>query len=133
MVFSFENIAANNGWAMALAGALIVMTGLTVLSFIISQLHRLVGFMEKKEKISAEPESVGIPEQFPESLKAQAVYYEPLLKQLPDTFALDALYTLTRDNDFPHPHLTIRAFREAGFLVSKGEGLFSWNATKQGA
>jgi len=132
-VFSFENIAANNGWAMALAGALIVMTGLSVLSFIISQLHRLVGFMEKKEKVSAEPEPVGIPERFPESLAAQAIFYEPLLKQLPETFALDELYNLTRDNDFPHPHLTIRAFREAGFLVSKGEGLFSWNATKQGA
>jgi len=132
-VFSFENIAANNGWAMALAGALIVMTGLSVLSFIISQLHRLVGFMEKKEKVSDEPEPVGIPERFPESLAAQAIFYEPLLKQLPETFALDELYNLTRDNDFPHPHLTIRAFREAGFLVSKGEGLFSWNATKQGA
>lgn len=132
-MFSFENIAANNGWAMALAGALIVMTGLSVLSFIISQLHRLVGFMEKKEKVSAEPEPVGIPERFPESLAAQAIFYEPLLKQLPETFALDELYNLTRDNDFPHPHLTIRAFREAGFLVSKGEGLFSWNATKQGA
>lgn len=132
-MFSFENIAANNGWAMALAGALIVMTGLSVLSFIISQLHRLVGFMEKKEKVSDEPEPVGIPERFPESLAAQAIFYEPLLKQLPETFALDELYNLTRDNDFPHPHLTIRAFREAGFLVSKGEGLFSWNATKQGA
>jgi len=129
-LFSFENIAANNGWSMALAGALIVMTGLTVLSFIISQLHRLVGFMEKKEKAAAEPEPVGIPEQFPESLEAQAILYEPLIKQLPEPFALDALYTLTRDKDFPHPHLTLRAFREAGFLVSKGEGLFSWNATK---
>lgn len=132
-MFSFENIAANNGWAMALAGAIIVMTGLTVLSFIISQLHRLVGFMEKKEKVSAEPEPVGFPEQFPESLAAQAILYEPLIKQLSEPFALEALYTLTRENDFPHPHLTIRAFREAGFLASKGEGLFSWNATKQGA
>lgn len=132
-MFSFQNISANNGWAMALAGALIVMTGLSVLSFIISQLHRLVGFLEKKEKVIAEPEPVGIPDKFPESLDAQAIIYEPLFKQLPETFGLDALYTLTRDNEFPHPHLTIRAFREAGFLVSKGEGLFSWNATKQGA
>ena len=128
-MFSIQNIAANNGWAMALAGALIVMTGLTVLSFIISQLHRMVGFMEKKEK-AAETEPVGIPAQFPESVEAQAILYEPLIKQLPEPFALSALYSLTRDNDFPHPHLSIRAFREAGILVSKGEGLFSWNATK---
>jgi len=132
-LFSFQNISANNGWAMALAGALIVMTGLTVLSFIISRLHWLVGLMEKKEKGSAITEPVGIPEKFPESLAAQAIFYEPLIKQLPETFALDALYTLTRDNDFPHPHITIRAFRTAGFLVSKGEGRFAWNATKQGA
>jgi hypothetical protein len=132
-LFSFQNIAANNGWAMALAGALIVMTGLTVLSFIISQLHRLVALLEKKESAAAvtvAPDPGGAPEKFPESLEAQAVLYEPLIQQLPETFGLNDLYALTRKNDFPHPHLTIRAFREAGLLVSQGEGQFSWNATK---
>ena len=127
-MFSFENIAANNGWAMAFAGALIVMSGLTVLSFIISQLHRIVGMFEKKEAPVQEAGSPAVPEQFPDSLDQVAVLYEPLVKQLPEDFGLEELFVLTQENDFPHPHLTIRAFREAGILVAKGEGKFSWNA-----
>ena len=130
-MFSFQTITANNGWAMAFAGALIVMTGLTVLSFIISQLHRLVGVIEKKESASDEktPDSAtaGPPEQFPDDLDEVAILYEPLISQLPADFQLEALFELTKENDFPHAHLTIRAFRDAGKLVAQGEGKFSWN------
>ena len=127
-MFSLESISANNGWAMALTGALIVMSGLTVLSFIISQLHRLVALIEKKEPLpqTAAPESV--PEIFPDSLDKVAALYEPLVKQLPESFTLESLFALTRENHYPHPHLTIRSFREAGILMSVGEGQFTWKS-----
>jgi Na+-transporting methylmalonyl-CoA/oxaloacetate decarboxylase gamma subunit len=127
-VFSFELISANNGWAMALAGALIVMTGLSILSFIISQLHRLVAVFEKKEVASVEATPEKIPEKFPDSLDKVAALYEPLVKQLPESFGLEALFALTQKNNFPHPHLTIRSLREAGLLVAQGEGQFSWKS-----
>lgn len=132
-MFSIELISANNGWAMALAGALIVMTGLAMLSFIISQLHRLVAVLEKKETAPAEDAPGGtagekIPEKFPENLDRVAVLYEPLVKQLPERFGLEALFALTRKNNYPHPHLTIRSFRQAGLLISRGEGKFSWKS-----
>jgi hypothetical protein len=111
---------------MALAGALIVMTGLTVLSFIISQLHRLVAVIEKKEVAPETPSPDRIPEKFPDSVDQVAALYEPLVKQLPENFDLNALYALTRENNYPHPHLTIRSLREAGFLKSLGEGQFTW-------
>ena len=128
-MFSFELIAANNGWAMALAGALIVMTGLSVLAFIISQLHRLVDLFEKK---AAAPQTAGparIPEKFPDSLVEVAAFYEPLVKQLPESFGLEALYALTQENNYPHPHLTIRSFRAAGILSSLGDAKYSWKTT----
>jgi len=128
-VFSFELISANNGWAMAMVGALIVMTGLTVLSLIIAQLHRIVAVLEKKETA---PEKAGpekIPAKFPVSLDEVVALYEPLVKQLPESFGLEALYALTQKNNYPHPHLTIRSFREAGILISQGEGQFSWKST----
>jgi Na+-transporting methylmalonyl-CoA/oxaloacetate decarboxylase gamma subunit len=127
-VFSFELISANNGWAMALAGALIVMTGLSILAFIISQLHRLVAVFEKKEVASVEATPEKIPEKFPDSLDKVAALYEPLVKQLPESFGLEALFALTQKNNFPHPHLTIRSLREAGLLVAQGEGQFSWKS-----
>ncbi|MBW1726140.1 MAG: OadG family protein [Deltaproteobacteria bacterium] len=39
-MYGLQAIAAYNGWAMALAGALIVFSGLVILSFVISQLHK---------------------------------------------------------------------------------------------
>ena len=128
-MFSFELITANNGWAMALAGALIVMTGLSVLSFIISQLHRLVDLIEKKETTPKATEPDRIPEIFPDSLEDVAALYEPLVKQLPESFGIEALFALTQENNYPHPHLTIRSFREAGILIAQGEGLFAWKST----
>ena len=130
-MFSFESISANNGWAMAFAGALIVMTGLTVLSFIISQLHRLVALMEKRESApkAVEPDTDKIPEKFPDNLEAVAALYEPLVKQLPESFGIESLFALTRENNYPHPHLTIRSFREAGILIPRGDGKFSWKTT----
>jgi len=129
-VFSFQTISANNGWAMALAGALIVMSGLSVLSFIISQLHKVLGLFEKKAAAPEETAPETVPETFPVSLDKVAELYAPLVNQLPGSFSLGELYALSREKDYPHPHLTLRSFREAGILVPAGEGQFSWKATQ---
>ena len=49
-MYGIQAINAHNGWAMALAGALIVMSGLSVLSFIISQLHKVLALLENRKK-----------------------------------------------------------------------------------
>ncbi|UCH23428.1 MAG: OadG family protein [Deltaproteobacteria bacterium] len=49
-MYGFENIATHNGWAMAAAGAVIVLCGLAVLSFVISQLHKLLNFLENRKR-----------------------------------------------------------------------------------
>ena len=51
-MYGIQAITAHNGWAMALAGALIVFSGLIVLSFAISHLHKLLKIFEK-QKVSA--------------------------------------------------------------------------------
>ena len=53
-LYGFDAISAHNGWAMALAGALIVLSGLAVLSFVISQLHKVVALLEKRDEKPAE-------------------------------------------------------------------------------
>ncbi len=128
-MFDFQLITANNGWAMALVGILIVMSGLSILSFIISQLHKLIAVFEKKQTPSGATGSLEIPEKFPDDMEAVAKLYEPLVKQLSSTFSLDELYALTTENKYPHPHLTIRTFREAGILIPQGEGIFNWKST----
>lgn len=130
-----EAISAHNGWAMALTGACIVMTGLATLSFIISQLHKIVALIEKKadkkeiatpEKAVTEVATVSGVEEILEDLASAAKIYMPLTAGLGDTFELTKLYQIFEKENLPHPHITIRALREAGYLAPAGEGSFSW-------
>ncbi len=132
------NIAANNGWAMAFLGASIVMTGLIILSLAISQIHKLVDFWEKRKKKEAEaavaaPAAIGAEEPAPVEMAACPInldelvaLYQPLSEPLGSPFELKDLYRLAGETNLPHPHITIRCFREAGLLMMAEEGLFIW-------
>ena len=124
------NIAANNGWAMAFLGASIVMTGLIILSLAISQIHKLVDFWEKRKKKDAEA-AVAAPapivaEEPAQVEMAACPIYQPLSEPLGSPFELKDLYRLAGESNLPHPHITIRCFREAGLLMMAEEGLFIW-------
>ncbi len=134
---SIANIAANNGWAMALLGAGIVMTGLVILSIAISQIHKLVDFWEKRQKeAEAATETVPAPAEEPTppvdmaacpiNLDDLVALYRPLTEPLGAPFELKDLYRVAGESDLPHPHITIRCFREAGLLTMAAEGLFVW-------
>ena len=49
-MFGIENITNHNGWAMAAVGATIVFSGLVILSFVISQIHKILRFWDDREK-----------------------------------------------------------------------------------
>ena len=129
-------ISANNGWAMAVAGACIVMIGLATLSFIISQLHNFVGLLEKKEKMPEESSKsileaiADAPDVEPfdllSDLKAAARVLAPLTSSLGEKFTLRDLYQQLETEKHPHPHITVRELREAGYLTSDGQGSYSW-------
>jgi len=132
-MYGFENIATHNGWVMAIAGALIVMAGLAVLSFVISQIHKILALMEKRtidRHEIMEPEErqkLKLPDQFPADICDAARLYEPLIDQLGYRFNLRELYAISQKHGYPHPHLTIKCLREAGILVPEGDGVFSWH------
>ena len=137
----FANIAANNGWSMAILGAGIVMTGLIILTLAISQIHKLVEFWEnRKRKASLKMSQALAPDQAvdksassplsaqgPIDLDALASLYQPLTNLLGSPFELKELYRLAAESNLAHPHITIRCLREAGILTMEGQGLFSWN------
>ncbi len=134
-MYGLEAINAHNGWAMAITGAIIVMTGLTVLSFIISQLHRVIGFWENRKDKAAQ--ALKNQEQSPptkpepiqtdlSNLGSNLDHFCLITADAGETFDLTTLHQVFIQNDDPHPHLTIRSLREQGFLVSTGEGRFTW-------
>lgn len=130
-----EAIQAHNGWAMAITGAVIVMIGLSILSFIISQLHRIIALVDgrsnRKLKKKTDKEPVIIPEsklQLPplSDLGETMKQFQPLTQEIGKSFGLTALFQIFVQQDDPHPHLTIRSLREQGYLIPDGTGLFTW-------
>lgn len=138
-MYGIGAISHYNGWAMALAGALIVMSGLTALSFIISQLHKVVEKLDRRDTPNAAavvsaaggaPTAVDdacVGTLWPLDLPHAAEHLKTLTASLGSVFELTQLFTICRENDIPHPHLTIKTLRDAGLLKPQGGGVFSWN------
>jgi len=127
-------ISASNGWAMAAAGACIVIGGLAVLSFIISQLHRMIAIFEKRDKTEEAPQTAtdlgshvsSAPIDQLSDVAATARVYRSLTAELGESFELIQLYRLLETAKIPHPIITVRELRGAGYLVPTGDGAFSW-------
>lgn len=124
---------------MAAVGASIVFSGLVVLSFVISQIHKILALWEEREKFIARfrkplptpaaskiEAPVYAQRQFP-SADVLAGEYGPLVDRLKKPFTLSELFEAANRSDLPHPHLSIQRLQEAGILLSKGDGTFSWN------
>ena len=137
-MYGFENISANNGWAIAVLGAGIVFCGLAVLSLVISQIHRILRLFENKktsqeEAATAKSEPARKASQTPRRLpdaRELASIYRPLVEGLDSPFQLAELYESAADMDLPHSHLSISRLWQAGILVSQGEGVFVWDQEK---
>jgi len=131
-LYGLEAISAYNGWAMAIIGPLIVMSGLIILSIIISQLHKLVAILDKKAEPITEPtikskDEIFVPSILPNDILETAKIYQMLIDKLEQPFELRDLYKVAEQNNFPHPILTVSRLRDAGILISENEGLFIWN------
>lgn len=140
-MFGFENITNQNGWAMAAVGASIVFTGLVALSFVISQIHKLLKLWDDRQKIidgfkTKAPADAGVTEAADARIYEErhlpavdelASIYQPLIDKLEEPFKLSQLFEFANKNDMPHPHLSIQRLQEAGLLVAQGDGTFTWN------
>ena len=131
----FEAINQANGWSIAFLGAGIVFCGLVVLSTAISQLKKVIAFLESKlingkakphsTKSKPAPKTIQLPAVWPEDIREAAKLYKPLFEKLGSSFQLSDLYKLSGENNYPHPHLTIKHMREAEIIIPTGDGSFS--------
>lgn len=141
-MYGFENITANNGWAMAAVGATIVFLGLVVLSFVISQIHKILNFWEKRNapqerpaealpiaKVTS-PQITAYKSQHLPSLNDLISIYRPLVEQLKEPFEIPQLFEISNKMDLPHPHLSIKQLWDAEVLIAQGDGTFTWNKQK---
>ena len=141
-MIGIENIASNNGWAMAAVGATIVFLGLVILSFVISQIHKVLKLWEDREKYldrfkkktpAAGEEDTDVPiykERRLPAVDELANTYRPLVEKLKEPFKLSQLFEIANKMELPHPHLSIQRLQEADILVAQGDGTFTWNNLK---
>jgi len=127
-----EAISHYNGWAQAVAGILIVMTGLSALTFAISQLHKVAALIEGRKK-KTEPEKTllvpaveTIAEPPAHDLEQTITAYQSLVERLGQPFQMDELFRLCQEQGFTHPYLSIKSLQEAGVLKGLGDGVFAW-------
>lgn len=133
-MYGLEAISAQNGWVMAVAGALIVMAGLTILSLVISQLHKIAAFLEKrvekrsekKQAVKTAPKEAVVPKPPAFDIDEAQARLKPLVAELGESFDLTNLYELANNGELPHVHLSIRSLRESGVIVPAGDGRFVW-------
>jgi len=141
-MFSIDNITNNNGWAMAVVGAVTVFLGLVVLTFVISQIHKILEFWEnwsktrnanqkraRKEDSQKDKAPAHQQLRLPTAAELCSIY-RPLVEQLKEPFQLVQLYEKTKEMDLPHPHLSIKCLQEADVLVAQGDGTFIWDKQK---
>ena len=137
-MYGLEAINQANGWAMAVAGGIIVMIGLALLSTIISLIPKAVSLMErrgdmKEEEMTAAAEAgaeepaVAPAPRFLDVVELTETY-RPLAAELGSTFPLTDLFRICNEKEVPHAHLSIRTLIEAGKLAPEGDGIFSFKA-----
>ena len=141
-MFGIENITNNNGWAMAAVGATIVFSGLVVLSFVISQIHKILQLWEDRENFLdrfkkqapvdevEEFDTLIYEERHLPEVNELIRVYGPLAEKLEGPFKLSELFEIANQADMPHPHLSIQRLQEANVLVAQGDGTFTWNKLK---
>ena len=141
-MFGFQNITANNGWAMAVVGASIVFLGLVVLSFVISQVHKILKLWEQRDELlnrhkkqaqieEAKPIKAPVPiQRHLPSVADLTSIDRPLVEQLNQPFDLLQLFEISNKMDLPHPHLSLKYLQQAGVLVPQGDGTFTWDNQK---
>lgn len=124
---------------MAFVGATIVFMGLVVLSFVISQIHKILNLWDKRddwlarpkgEQRAAEAQSGASPvyrERRLPNVDELVIIYRPLIERLKQPFDLVQLYELSNQMDLPHPNLSINRLRDAKILIAQGNGKFTWN------
>ena len=138
-LLGLKAISAQNGWEYALLGASIVFSGLVLLSFVLSQLHKLLYLWEnrssigqrlkerwKNEAADAGPETTK-PETSSDLMESRR-QYQLLVERIGEPFALPRLLRLAERSGLHRPHATINKLLRAGVILPDENGYYTWRA-----
>ncbi len=132
----FEAIAFYHGWSISAAGIFIVFTALCTLSFIISQLHKVLTIWENREEFIKKAKKRFSPPKkktlHPKimasaSFSESARQFHVLIQSMKDPFSLPKLIMLAKKVGIGNPHSTVNDLLEAELIVPDGKGFYCWD------
>lgn len=131
-----EAIAFYNGWNISAAGIFIVFSALVTLSFIISQLHKILTVWEKKEeylkkarRLITRPQKTGSHYKIKasETFIESARQFNLLIQSMNDPFSLPKLIKLAQKIDLARPFSTVHQLLSVKIIVPDGKGYYYWD------
>ena len=133
-MYGLEAISANNGWSIAAVGIIIVFTGLVILSLIISQLYKVLDFIENPKRFeflsrkkSAEKKEKYTLLSLSHNQKESAKQFSLIIKTMEEHFPLPKLLRLAEVNGLGEPYNNLTNLLDAGIVEPDTEGYFIWN------
>ena len=132
----FNAIAAHNGWAIAALGVGIVFVGLTLLSLMISQLHRILTIWDDRGRYLSRlrrSEQMGKKESeiacivIPPGVKESVRKYHMLVRRIGEPIALPQLLDYAERCGLDRPHSTLNDLIRSGVLIPDQAGFYLWS------
>jgi len=135
-LYGLEAISTYNGWAMAVAGIVIVFSALVVLSATIAQFHKVLNFLDDRaasfqndkglQKASSAESFAASDPLMMQNLAVSARQFRLVSDRIGEPFSLPKLLDLAELSGLPRPHSTINDLLKAGLIVPDGKGYFFW-------
>lgn len=158
-MYGLQAINEANGWAISIAGAGIVFTGLVVLATLIANLERALNLWDRKQDLFefvkktirkpkplepepeplVQPRKIAPPSRFevielsPEKQEI-ASYFEMIVRRIGEPFSLVRLLEHAERLGVPRPHSNLAIFLTLGLVEEdKGEcpGFYRWKKNVQ--
>ncbi|MCW7753923.1 OadG family protein [Desulfobotulus sp. H1] len=139
--YGLSAIALHNGWEMAFLGIVIVFTGLSLLAFSISRLHRVLAFVEarKARKHAKAGELAVEKDAAPARLETPALtsfagfqdaclHYSLLAESMGFPLSLPGLLEQAEKRGVARCHAILADFVRTGVLKPDGKGYYIWDS-----
>jgi len=133
-LYGLDAISANNGWSIAAVGIIIVFSGLVILAFVISQLHKVLAFIENPDRFGFLSRKKSIDETKESALpvltkkqKEPARQLCLILDTMEDHFPLPKLIRMAEVSGLDQPYENLNNLLDTGIIEPDSDGFFLLN------
>ena len=136
-MYGLDAISAHNGWQLSALGISIVFTGLTMLALAISQIHKVLGFWDRRNNYyqrikkvwqrKHRPDTTTSEPALPKDVKESARQFKVLIEQMGEPFSLPKLIDFSKKCGFLRSYSSINSLLQAKLIIPDGKGYFRWN------